>query len=65
MILFATNFWSFFGALAWVGVLVPPGYFIGKAYPDVLKYSVFIMILFVGIASFPMLKIMFSKGKKP
>ena len=56
---------NFFGALAWVGILVPLGYFIGEAYPDVLKYSVFIMIFFVGIASFPMLKIMFSKVKKP
>jgi membrane protein DedA with SNARE-associated domain len=51
--------------LAWVGTLVPLGYYIGKAYPDVLKYSVFIMIIFVGIASFPMLKILFSKVRKP
>lgn len=56
---------NFLGASAWVGTLVPLGYYIGKAYPDVLKYSVFIMIIFVGIASFPMLKILFSKVGKP
>jgi membrane-associated protein len=52
------------GAVTWVGTLVPLGYYIGNAYPDVLKYSIFIMIIFVGIASFPMLKIMFYKKPK-
>ncbi len=55
---------NFLGAIAWVGILVPLGYFIGEAYPDVLDYSVYIMIVFVGIASFPMLKIMFYKKKE-
>ena len=41
------------------------GYFIGKAYPEVIKYSFYILLLFVAIASFPMLKIMFAKVKKP
>jgi membrane-associated protein len=56
---------NFLGALVWIGTLVPLGYYIGNAYPDVLKYSIFILIGFVGIASFPMIKIMFSKIKKP
>jgi membrane-associated protein len=56
---------NFFGALTWVGALVPLGYFIGKTYPEVIKYSVFILLIFVAIASIPMLKIMFSKIKKP
>lgn len=56
---------NFLGASAWVGTLVPLGFYLGKAYPDILQYSVFIMILFVGIASFPMLKIMFLKARKP
>lgn len=56
---------NFLGSLAWVGTLVPLGYYIGKTYPEVLKYSVFIMIIFVGIASFPMLRILFSKVRKP
>jgi membrane-associated protein len=54
---------NFLGAAAWIGTLVPLGYFIGDVYPDVLKYSVYIMIVFVGIASFPMLKIMFHKKR--
>jgi len=55
---------NFLGAVAWIGTLVPLGYFIGDAYPDVLNYSVYIMIVFVLIASSPMLKIMFFKNKK-
>lgn len=55
---------NFLGAVTWVGTLVPLGYFIGHAYPDVLKYSVYILIIFVAIASFPMLKIMFSKKQE-
>jgi membrane-associated protein len=52
------------GAIVWVGTLVPLGYFIGKAYPGVINYSIYILLLFVAIASFPMLKIMFSKKHK-
>jgi hypothetical protein len=48
----------------WVGTLVPLGYYIGKAYPGVINYSIYILFLFVAIASFPMLKIMFSKKQK-
>ena len=53
------------GAITWVGSLVPLGYFIGKTYPGVIKYSFYILLIFIIIASFPMLKIMFSKIKKP
>jgi membrane-associated protein len=52
------------GAVSWVGVLVPMGFYIGKMYPGVINYSVYILLLFVGIASFPMIKIMLSKKKK-
>jgi membrane-associated protein len=52
------------GALTWVCTLVPLGYFAGKAYPDVMKYSICIIIIFIVIASIPMLKIMLSKIKK-
>jgi len=51
------------GAVTWVGSLVPLGYFIGKAYPGIINYSVYILLLFAAIASFPMLKILLS-GKK-
>jgi membrane-associated protein len=52
------------GALSWVCTLVPLGYYIGKAYPDVMKYSIYILIIFIVIASLPMLKIIFTKNKK-
>jgi membrane-associated protein len=48
------------GALAWVGSLVPLGYFIGKAYPGVINYSIYILLLVVIIASFPVVKMIFS-----
>jgi membrane-associated protein len=48
------------GAIAWVGSLVPLGYFIGKAYPGVINYSVYILLLIVIIASFPVIKMIFS-----
>jgi membrane-associated protein len=52
------------GALTWIGTLVPLGYYIGKAYPGVINYSIYILLIFVAIASFPMLKIMLSKKTK-
>jgi hypothetical protein len=35
----------FLGAITRVGTLVPLGYFIGKAYPEVIEYA-FYMLLF-------------------
>jgi membrane-associated protein len=52
------------GAVTWVCTLVPLGYFIGKTYPDVMKYSIYILFIFIVIASSPLIKIMFSKIKK-
>jgi membrane-associated protein len=49
------------GAITWVCTLVPLGYYIGKSYPNVMKYSIYILVIFIVIASFPMLKILFSK----
>ena len=55
---------NLFGALTWVCTLVPLGFYVGKAYPGVMKYSIYILFIFVVVASFPMLKIIFSKIKK-
>jgi membrane-associated protein len=55
---------NLFGAITWVCSLVPLGYYVGKAYPDVMKYSIYILFIFIVIASLPMLKILFSKTKK-
>ncbi|MBK7094525.1 MAG: DedA family protein [Saprospiraceae bacterium] len=52
------------GAVTWVCTLVPLGYYIGKTYPGVMKYSIYILLIFVIIASIPMFKIMFSKIRK-
>jgi membrane-associated protein len=52
------------GAITWIGTLTPLGYFIGKTYPGVLKYSGYLVLIFIIIASLPMVKIMFSKKKK-
>ncbi len=51
------------GAITWIGTLVPLGYYIGKTYPGVIGYSAYILVFFVAIASFPMLKIMLTKKK--
>ena len=71
MIAGASNFkfskfllFNFLGAVTWVCTLVPLGYFVGKTYPDVMKYSIYIIFIFILIASLPMLKIMISKTKK-
>jgi membrane-associated protein len=56
---------NIFGAVTWIGTLVPLGFFIGKTFPEVIKYSPYLLLLFVVIASFPMLKILFSRVKKP
>lgn len=52
------------GAVPWVCTLVPLGYYVGKTYPGVMKYSIYILLIFVIIASIPMFKIMFSKIRK-
>jgi membrane-associated protein len=57
-------FFNILGAVTWVCTLVPLGYFIGKTYPDVMKYSIYIIFVFIVIASIPMLKIMLPKIKK-
>ena len=56
--------YNLLGAVTWVCTLVPLGFFIGKKYPEVINYSIYIIIIFIVIASLPMLKIVFSKIKK-
>lgn len=55
---------NLFGAITWVCTLVPLGFYVGKAYPGVMKYSIYILFIFIVVASLPMLKIMFSKVRK-
>ena len=55
--------YNLLGATTWVGTLVPLGYFIGETYPDAINYSIYFIIIFAAIASFPVIKILLS-GKK-
>lgn len=52
------------GAVVWIGLLAPLGYFLGETFPQIINYSFYIFIGFVLIASFPMLKIIFPFNKK-
>ncbi len=53
------------GAVIWIGSLTSLGYYLGNAYPQLINYSIYLLFGFIVLASFPMLKIMFSKIKKP
>ena len=52
------------GAVIWIGSLTPLGYYLGKAYPQLINYSIYLLLGFIVFASIPMLKILFSKIKK-
>jgi len=52
------------GAVIWIGSLTPLGYYLGKAYPQLINYSIYLLLGFIVLASIPMLKILFSKIKK-
>jgi membrane-associated protein len=52
---------DFLGAVVWVGSLVPLGYFLGKSYPGIMKYSIYFLLIIVIFASYPLLKMIFQK----
>jgi membrane-associated protein len=52
------------GAIIWIGILTPLGYYLGQAYPQLLKYSIWFLIGFVIIASLPTIQIMNPFKKK-
>jgi membrane-associated protein len=52
------------GALIWIGSLTPIGYYLGKAYPQLINYSVYLLLGFIVLASMPMLKIINPFQKK-
>lgn len=55
---------DFSGAVVWVGLLVPSGYYVGRSYPGIINYSGWIFLVFVAIALLPTLKILVSKKKQ-
>ena len=58
------SFLNIIGAVIWIGSLTPLGYYLGKAYPQLINYSIYLLFGFIVLASIPMLKIMLSKIKK-
>lgn len=46
------------GAVVWIGMLTPLGYYLGEMYPEAINYSIYFLIGFVFLASLPMLKIL-------
>jgi membrane-associated protein len=52
------------GAVIWIGLLTPLGYYLGEAYPESINYSIYFLIGFVLLASLPMLRIINPFKKK-
>lgn len=45
------------GAIIWIGILTPLGYYLGKRYPQLMDYSIWILLGILVLASIPALKI--------
>ncbi len=58
------SYLNIIGAVIWIGLLTPLGYYLGKAYPQLINYSIYFFIGFIVLASFPMLKIINPFRKK-
>lgn len=58
------SFMNISGAILWVGILVPIGFFVGRLYPEILKYKFFIPLVFILMASIPALTIILRKERK-
>jgi membrane-associated protein len=52
------------GAVVWIGLLTPLGYFLGQSYPQLVNYSVWFLLGFILLASLPTLKIFNPFQKK-
>jgi len=51
------SYMNIIGAVIWIGTLTPMGYYLGKAYPQLINYSGYLLVGFLVIASIPVLKI--------
>jgi len=51
------------GAITWIGSLAPLGYFLGRIYPGVTRYSLYILVLIIVLASVPFIRAVW-RGKK-
>lgn len=52
------------GAVIWIGLLTPLGYFLGQRYPQLMDYSIWFLLGILVLASIPTLKIMDPFKKK-
>ena len=54
------------GAITWIGILTPLGYFLGRRYPQLMDYSIWFLVAIVLITAYPVLKIInpFHKNKR-
>lgn len=62
--LFRFSYLNVMGAVVWIGILTPLGYFLGQTYPQLVSYSVWFLIGFILLASLPTLKIFNPFQKK-
>jgi membrane-associated protein len=44
------------GATMWVGILVTGGYYLGQSFPGIINYVQYIIIFFLGITTFTVIK---------
>lgn len=58
------SYLNILGAIIWIGVLTPLGYYLGQAYPQLLKYSIWFLLGFIIVASLPTIKILNPFKKK-
>jgi membrane-associated protein len=52
------------GAVIWIGLLTPLGYFLGQRYPQLMDYSIWFLLGILILASIPTLKIINPFKKK-
>lgn len=51
------SFLNVLGAVIWIGLLTPLGYFLGQKYPQLMDYSIWFLLGILVLASIPTLKI--------
>lgn len=51
------------GGILWVATLIPTGYYLGKTYPQITDYLVYIILLFTVLTSIPLIKFIYSSLK--
>jgi membrane-associated protein len=47
---------SFIGGAMWVGILVAGGYYMGQHFPWIINYVQYIILFFLGITTFTVVK---------